>query len=447
MLMGYVYGMPHIGCHCQTCPLQRIKIRVHLHDADDIQYPELICSRMKIGFTLLLILMTGHLFAQSKYEKDFTQFWTDFKENYAYFEKQQVDWEKVKVIYQPMADTISNRNELIRLLEKVVNELHNGHVSLNVNLRSSNRIIPSGSDLFVTKLNSRYIISDLRKDFAAELCGLKPGMEVVKFNGRSIDEQVKSFLPRFTNQYTADMQAYALAMLFAGTHNKPRSITILEKGVEKVFYPDQVPHSKKEEKLAEGRILDGNTGYIKINNSLGENELIPLFDHILDSMMNTGALILDLTETPGGGNSAVARAIMGRFIDRDLPYQKHELEETSYRIKRSWLEYVSPRKGNYRKKLIIMVGHWTGSMGEGIAIGFDGMNRGTIVGTRMAGLLGAIEGFKTAETNIGYQIPTERLYHVNGVAREDFVPARLTHTIYETRDLVNKIMKTRLANR
>lgn len=71
-------------------------------------------------------------------------------------------------------------------------------------------------------------------------------------------------------------------------------------------------------------------------------------------------------------------------------------------------------------------------MGEGIAIGFDGMKRAEIIGTQMAGLLGAISNFQLKETQIGYQIPTERLYHVNGKPREIFLPKKLTQNIVQT---------------
>lgn len=61
-----------------------------------------------------------------------------------------------------------------------------------------------------------------------------------------------------------------------------------------------------------------------------------------------------------------------------------------------------------------------------MAIGFDGMKRAKIIGTEMAGLIGAISNFKLTETEIGFQFPTERLYHVNGTPRESFLPEILT---------------------
>jgi len=388
---------------------------------------------------ILFMLVSTSAVGQTIYQKDFNEFWTVINENYAYFDQQQIDWNKVRGIYQPMVSKIKSRDEFIRFLEQVLNELHNGHSSLNTNLNSSNKIIPSGSDLYVHKKDHAFYITDIRRNYPSELCGLKPGMQVVKFNGLKIDEQLTRFLPKYTHNYNSEMMEYALNMLFAGSHDKKREITVLENGVEKEYYPDRYKVPSSPSNLLDFKTLKGNIGCIKINNSLGEDSLIPFFDNAMDSLQHTDKLILDLTETPGGGNSAVARAIMGRFINKETAYQKHELEETTYRIKRRWIEFVTPRKATYQKEIILMVGHWTGSMGEGIAIGFDGMERAKIVGTRMAGLLGAINTFKLSHTNIGFQIPTERLYHINGTPREDFQPSYLCENIDNTWKTVRKL--------
>jgi len=381
---------------------------------------------------LLFLLITNPVFGQTIYQKDFSEFWTVIDENYAYFEQQQIDWNKVRLTYEPLAAGIKSRDEFITFLERVINELHNGHISLNTNLKSSNRIIPSGSDLFVEKKDNTFIITDIRKHYPSEQCGLKPGMEVIKFNGKLIGPQLSGFLPTYTQHYNQEMVEYALNMLFAGTHNKKRMITVLDKGIEKVYTPDEFLPPHRSSALLDFKILNGNTGYIKINNSLGDDDLIPAFDTVVDSLKHTSNLIIDMTETPGGGNSAVARAIMSRFISKEMPFQKHEATETSYRIKRSWTEYVTPGKDTYQKDVFILVGHWTGSMGEGIAIGFDGMARAKIIGTKMAGLLGAIEHFKLSQTKIGYQFPTERVYQFNGTPREEYRPGYLTDNIYDT---------------
>jgi len=167
--------------------------------------------------------------------------------------------------------------------------------------------------------------------------------------------------------------------------------------------------------------------------------LIEVFDQLVDQYTNYKNIIIDLTDTPGGGNTTVARGILGRFISEPLPYQKHEFDEKGFDTKRVWIEYVTPRKSQFKGNIYVLVGRWTGSMGEGIALGFDNIKNATVIGTEMAGLLGAIENFSLSETKIGYQIPTERLYHVNGTPREDFKPAILTKNIYETQAFIEKI--------
>ena len=61
-------------------------------------------------------------------------------------------------------------------------------------------------------------------------------------------------------------------------------------------------------------------------------------------------------------------------------------------------------------------------MGEGIAIGLDGAKRGRVVGTRMAGLLGAKGVESLANSNIQVSFPVEKLLHVDGTMREHYRP-------------------------
>ena len=76
----------------------------------------------------------------------------------------------------------------------------------------------------------------------------------------------------------------------------------------------------------------------------------------------------------------------------------------------------------FRRLDVVLVNRWTASMGEGIAIGLDGMKRATIVGTRMAGLNGGIFNHELPKTKIGVSYPGERLNQINGTPRENFVP-------------------------
>lgn len=44
---------------------------------------------------MFLLLTLNTVIAQTKYQKDFIEFWNDIYNNYAYLEQQQIDWEKL----------------------------------------------------------------------------------------------------------------------------------------------------------------------------------------------------------------------------------------------------------------------------------------------------------------------------------------------------------------
>ncbi len=84
-----------------------------------------------------------------------SQFWTAVKDNYAYFDKKHTDWDKVKSVYLPQAENAKNKDELITIFENAIEELYDNHFSLNTNLKSSTRLVPSGLDIWAEWINGQ----------------------------------------------------------------------------------------------------------------------------------------------------------------------------------------------------------------------------------------------------------------------------------------------------
>lgn len=378
-----------------------------------------------------VLLIAANANAQkNSFQEDFQSFWQSINDNYAYFDKKQTDWNKVREIYEARAAQSKTKREFVRILELALRELYDNHAQLNVNLPDSSRLVPSNADIWAKWQNGKAIITDLRNGFGAEKSGLKVGMEIVNFNGQPIAEAIQPFVGKSLKQVDENVKNWALVTLLAGNHETKRIVEAGEKGVVKKYEPDE-PQSLLENisysKKLEFRTIENNVGYIKINNSLGDNELIGLFDDALENLKNTKGLILDLRETPGGGNSTVGRAILSRFVKKEKIFQKHSLpaDERESGVQRSWFEIVSPRGLLYEKPLVVLVNRWTGSMGEGIAVGFDGMKRAAIVGTEMAGLNGALQTVELPNTKIRFSFPFEKIFHINGQPRENFKPGVL----------------------
>ena len=366
----------------------------------------------------------------STFIKDYNQYWNTVNDYFAYFDTRKTNWNKVRDIYQPMIDTITNTKDFINILEKSNCELYNGHIGLNRNTPSSSKLIPTSTDIWAIYDNENFYIESIREYSKIEKSDLKVGMKIIEYNGIPIDEAIKEFLPKSFSDYDAETYEFSINMLLAGKHNSNRNITVLQNDdTLKV----KLPYSNNEDfypnnKLLSYKKLENKIGYIKINNSLGNNDLIKSFDEALDNLINTNALILDLRETPSGGNNTIAKAIMGRFINTEKPYQRYRyvLDEKETGVKQIWTELVIPRKEIYDKPVIVLVGRWTGSMGEGITIGLDAMNRAEIVGAKMGNLLGGIWSYSLNETGIGFQFPGIKIYHIDKTPRENYIPKHKT---------------------
>ncbi|GAB3830003.1 S41 family peptidase [Hymenobacter jeollabukensis] len=364
--------------------------------------------------------------APAQYREDVAFFWQTVHDDYAYFDRKQTDWERVRARYLPQADTLRSRRALVRLLETMLAELYDHHAALGTNRPDSPRLVPSGSDVYAEWDGTRAVVRDVRPGFGAALVGVRPGTEIVAVDGVPVAEAVAAYLPACLKTADPAARTYALNVLLAGRHDAERRWQLRQGTSRSDVRPDHprplLENSSHPRRLESRRY--GRTGYIRLHNSLGDNGLITAFDSALDSLLDTRALVLDLRDTPSGGTTTVARAILSRFVGREQYYQQHELvaEERAYGVKRKWAELVSPRGRRYAGRVVVLAGRWTGSMGEGLAIGFDALPQVTVVGTELAGLNGAIYFYRLPNSGIGFSLPTEKLYHVDGTPREDYRP-------------------------
>ena len=350
------------------------------------------------------------------YAEDFDAAWTFIRDTYVYFDPEAVDWEQVRVVLRPRLAEVGDHAEFVGLLEELVEHLCAHHAHLGVNTASSPRLVPSGADVWAAHGSDKAVITDVRAGSAAEMSGLRPGMQIVSIGGLPVAAAVDDRLPQSVARDHPTARDWALRTLLTGRRGTSVSVEVeTETGsLSATFEPGQW---SRPEALLTAKHLDGEIGYVRLHDSLGRDALIAAWDAALARFKETRGLVLDLRDTPGGGDTAVARPLMGRLVASAEPYQRHE------RGSQTWTEEVKPRGPfTYDKPMAVLVGRWTGSMGEGVAIALDGMGRADVLGSPMAGLRGAIETLDLKHTKIPVRVPAERLYHVDGTPRETFVP-------------------------
>ena len=405
--------------------------------------PVSACVSARTRFFLSLMILTmlagcfcdGRAMAQqqaltsAQFTADFDTMWTGLRDNYAYFDKKQTDWNKVREIYRPQFADVKRRSDFVRLAERVLAELYDDHASLSTNLDTSPRLVPTGADIWAEWIGGRAIITELRPHFSAEQAGLKTGMEIISINGLPIREAVSRRLPQSLRAVSEDADNQALRVTLAGTHDRPRVIAAKNRRGATIVYPLDLPaqttvDSVKHTPKVEWSLLPQQIGYIKIND-LSSADIPAQFDAALEGVRTTRGLILDLRDIPQGGGTDVAEPILGRFITRRAGYQQVvPLHAPAY------IREVSPTGAwTYKAPVVVLADHWTGSMAEGMAVGLDGMKRGVVVGTRLAGLNGGIFSLELPDTKIRVNYAGEKLNQLDGTPRENFAPPVLVDLV------------------
>lgn len=382
-----------------------------------------------IAIILLLNLTAAAMGADrerspQEYRADYDELCSQVGSTYAYFDTKPLQWAQACELHRPDLEQVHGRDQFVTLLEQVIDELYDPHAQLNTNTARSWRLVPSGTDLWAEWRDGRAVITQVRENSNASRAGLRAGMTVLALDGQPIAARVEARLGRAYPHTTAAARDWALRSVLAGVHGTPRVLEV-QAGHKprKVSLPAPDQNFRGHSPVTSSEIRPG-VGYILLNDSLGDDATVAAFDAALAALAAAHGLVIDLRNTASGGNSSVARGILGRFVDRDMPYQKHILpsEEQDTGVRRSWLELVSPRGERYTRPVVVLVNRWTGSMGEGLALGFDATGAGKVVGTDMARLVGATYTITLPNTGIRANVPAERLQHVNGLPREQFRP-------------------------
>lgn len=393
-----------------------------------------LVSILFILFSISNVKAQNNPFDSEKLNEDLTEIISNIQNYYIYLDEKKIDLECIEKHYREQIPTVENITDAVLLFENLLNEFYDNHIHLNTSTKSSYRLY---SPVYTTFQKKKAIISNVWQTQIETLNEDIIGAEILKFNGIPFATAIDNFPSHCLDKNDTEIREWVANKVLSGKYNEPRILSLKLTNNKVIEFNLDELKIKNNNQLITSRTED-EIGIIRVNNSLGDNTLIAEFDSVLDQLISTKGLIIDLRNTIGGGNSYVGKGIMSRFANRDLPYQKHvtfdERWDGQAKVGKSWVEYVSPRGEIYEKPVAVLVGRWTGSMGEGLSIGFDGMGKAEIVGTEMAKLAGATYNFKFKNQRFGYQLLIEKLYHINGTAREKYVPTNYINQTTNVKD-------------
>ena len=320
---------------------------------------------------------------------------------------------------------VHDHDSLLHYAEDRIASLADHHAITGASFKDSWAIVPTYSDLWIVRRGPDYVVDSVKPGSPAEQAGIVSGDRLVAIGGVPTASAITAFWTGLGLPLTEERADYGARVLAAGRRDRPRDVSIRHGGADRrLTLPSLYTVNSDRPPVTVSHAPGGQT-VIRLNNSLGDRGTVAAFDAVMAAIPANSLVTIDLSDTPSGGNSSVARAMMSWFVDRPRSYQLHQLpaEERETGIARQWIEQVLPRPGKHHATLpVVRVGRWTGSMGEGIAIGFAALGA-RVEGTRMAQLKGAVYDFALPSSGLVVKLPAERLYTVAGRPREAFVPA------------------------
>ena len=349
-------------------------------------------------------------------------------EDYAYLERFPDRRMPMTAKLTAEAAAVTDRRGLARFAERAMALLADHHAIAGSSFKDSWALVPSYADLWVEQRGGAYVVSAVRSGTPSDVARIRPGDRLVAVDGQPVESAIKAYWADLGGEAGGERDGVAARVLAAGRRDRPRDLTIAgPNGPTRRLNLPSLYAAVRVDRPPLSVTSEGRITRFRFNDSLGDTATIAAFDQAMARVGSGRQLLIDLTDTPSGGNTTIARAVLGWFVTRPTFYQMHRLpgEERRTGIARQWVEQVLPRSGKYyRGPVTVRVGRWTGSMGEGLAIGFDAIGA-RVEGDPMAGLLGAITDIKLDQSGQIVKFPVERLSAVDGTPRERFVPKRL----------------------
>jgi carboxyl-terminal processing protease len=356
--------------------------------------------------------------------------WLELKDmleqQYAYLDRKDVDKDELFDFFAPKLIATQSKQAFADVAQQLLRNFYDPHLNLGPYNALDFSVYPTGSDIYVNYQNQQFIVIDVKAGSAAESAGIRPAMVVTAVNGLSIEQTINRVLGRELSHLLPEQVNYAANVSLGGLRNTARTITVhngISDNQYKLAASYEAINAFQDGPAIHYKHLN-NVGYIGFNNSLGSMATVNEFKQALVELANTEALIIDLRNTPSGGNTGVAEPILGHFVTHKTAYQRYRTQQLGMSYEDSEMEtaYVEPTLPHYNRPFVVLAGHWTGSMGEGMTIGFDAIGAEKVIGAPMADLLGGIKTVQLKHSDTWLELGFERLYHVDGSFREDFVP-------------------------
>jgi carboxyl-terminal processing protease len=352
------------------------------------------------------------------YAEDFDELWRTLAERYCYFGEKRTDWPAVRALYRPQALAAASRDDFAVIVDRVLRELYDAHTHRSDAAEGTARL--PYYDLWVEPRGAHgALVTSVRDGSAAADAEIVPGDTVTRVDDVSLARRAAASMPRCLTRPDPAAVTYALNVAVSGHRGQPRRLALRNaKGGERtVNLPVKIASQLPD---VESRLLPRGYGCIVVR-SFADQAVVDAFDAALLRFREAPGLVIDVRQN-GGGDTAVARPIMGRFIAEQKPYARMRRRDGDH-LGDAWTEVVDPRGPfTFTAPVAVLTTRWSASMAEGFPMGMRGIGRAAIVGTRMMELGAGVFPLRLDHTGLELQYSAEPVYDVHDRPRSLLEP-------------------------
>lgn len=352
----------------------------------------------------------------------FTQFWTEVKYNFAFFDQvPDLDWDQVYLDYLPEILKDQSNTQYFKSLEKICALLEDGHT----NIYPPNNLKIDYPELSLINIDGKAIV----RNVAASLVDQIPrGTEITAVDQLAVTEYMKTNVTPYISSSTHHiLMNESVRKLLAGEPNSEVAITF--KNPDGTAWTQTLSRTRDSGKmdwaydwpnnqLLEFRDLGNSTALIELN-GFGNSKIVNEFEAIIDSLQSFDHFIIDLRNN-GGGNSNNGYDILKYFADKSFLTSRWQTREhkASYKAWGSFYaqepldnlddwgkESVKTFQGDYwhygevdtiqadkkvqfKDELIVLIGNNTASAAEDFLVALDDLGFGMLIGQATYGSTG-----------------------------------------------------------
>ncbi len=303
-----------------------------------------------------------------------------------------VDWDKVREQYAPRVAVVKSDQELYRLLQQMLGELHQSHfniIPVEAVIPDDAREPPSGGiGIDLRMIAGKAVITRVEASSRAAGAGLRSGFVIKKIENKTVeeiagpieklDEPQSRKTVRIVRKLLAELSGQpgsAVSLICLDAKDRQLTLSVEREKLRGELSPPlgNFPPQYTEFEL---KRLAENIGYIRFNIFT-----IPIMDKVraaIRELSGASGLIFDLRGNPGGV-SGIATGIAGHLATKEGSLGTMKMRNNQFNFA------FFPQNNPYLGPVVILMDNNSGSTSEIFAGGMQEIGRAVIVGERSAG--------------------------------------------------------------